>query len=713
MFPSTQSVLSCRQGILTHQRCLVSEEVSAAAADSPTAAGSHTTAVNSVEEITITKPKELLPHGRTLPVASEAEAELGVEAVEDSALVRYTSASVSRLVSPTNSGISIPQEIQRSFTLLARYYTSPNTPSPTPIAASLLAFLDNFITDRIAPTSFHTVTTHNLSAIEDQLLIDTIRWARSEGIPFTARRPSEQGPSVHPVHQAQGLSIQPVHQAQRLSIRGPSVHPVHQARGLSIQPVHQAQQLSIPPAQQTAHRRLQIEYELPAGISAVPGSPGTVLIPIQVENSSKKRKVRLQLVRPRLDQQQLIRPMEHTARSRSGATSTEASLDLPDAPDTMSGSGRMLKRREYSPAGSLSEYEDEILVAGQPLEPLTIEEARSEIALGKQREVSHLARHGYRQPSVIPESEDDDAMEGIRHAIEEPPSSPMARPGGRRQSPEKPPAASVAVSQVTQPVQSQQYLPIQQYMPTLPVQYFPQQQTTPQQHPVLPQQPVQQQPVQQQQPVLQQPPVPQQLLSPLQPPQQYLPQQFLPQQYLLQQYAMPQYPLQQPQPQQYLPQQYTPPQQYAPIPQQPQSTAALENIAAQMANLAMTLSRNQGTIQAEVADLRNAPAGRHVPRESEAPALKPADVATFEPKNQSDSDAASRFIDSIRDAICHYGEARTRVVLQRCCKGPAAEDWVAGMSDDDRMLLCTNCRHWIDMLERDFIPYLASRLSAA
>ena len=84
----------------------------------------------------------------------------------------------------------------------------------------------------------------------------------------------------------------------------------------------------------------------------------------------------------------------------------------------MSGSGRMLKRREYSPAGSLSEYEDEILVAGQPSEPLTIEEARSEIALGKQREVSHLARHVYRQPSVIPKSEDDDAMEGIRHAIE-------------------------------------------------------------------------------------------------------------------------------------------------------------------------------------------------------------------------------------------------------------------------------------------------------
>ena len=82
-----------------------------------------------------------------------------------------------------------------------------------------------------------------------------------------------------------------------------------------------------------------------------------------------------------------------------------------------------------------------------------------------------------------------------------------------------------------------------------------------------------------------------------------------------------------------------------------------------MANLAMALSRNQGTMQAEVADLRNAPARAQVLMEPLAAALKPSDIATFEPRNQSDADAASRFIDSICDAISNYGEARTRVVL--------------------------------------------------
>jgi len=296
-------------------------------------------------------------------------------------------------------------------------------------------------------------------------------------------------------------------------------------------------------------------------------------------------------------------------------------------------------------------------------------------------------------------------MEGICHAIEEPPSSPMAKPEERRQSSKMPPskilpATSVMGPEVAQPGLAPQYLPIEQYMPTLPAQYCPQQ-TTLQPQSMAQQQQVQQQPVLQQQPVQQQPsqqysPL-QQLPSPLQAPQQY-PQQ---------QYSMPQYPQQQPQ-------QYTPLQQYLPIPQQQQqSTTALDNIAAQMANLAMALSRNQGTMQAEVADLRNVPARVQVPMEPVAPALKPSDIATFEPRNQSDSDAASRFIDSIRDAISHYGEARTRVVLRRCCKGPAAEDWVAGMSDDDRHLLRTNCRHWIDLLEQDFMPYLASQLSTA
>jgi len=35
------------------------------------------------------------------------------------------------------------------------------------------------------------------------------------------------------------------------------------------------------------------------------------------------------------------------------------------------------------------------------------------------------------------------------------------------------------------------------------------------------------------------------------------------------------------------------------------------------------------------------------------------------------------------------------------------------MSDYDRALLRMVCRNWTDILERDFMPYLASRLSAA
>jgi len=93
--------------------------------------------------------------------------------------------------------------------------------------------------------------------------------------------------------------------------------------------------------------------------------------------------------------------------------------------------------------------------------------------------------------------------------------------------------------------------------------------------------------------------------------------------------------------------------------------------------------------------------------------LKHGDVATFEPRSQSDADSASRFIDCIRDAVAHYGEPRTRAVLLRCCKGSVAEDWIAGVSDHDRVLLRMSCNNWITILERDFMPYLASRLSAA
>jgi len=139
----------------------------------------------------------------------------------------------------------------------------------------------------------------------------------------------------------------------------------------------------------------------------------------------------------------------------------------------------------------------------------------------------------------------------------------------------------------------------------------------------------------------------------------------------------------------------------------------MNDVARQMANLALTLTCNQTTVQAEVAGLRNTAANPRPPGEPYGPTLRPADVATFKPRSQSDSVAASRFIDCIRDAVAHYGEPRTRAVLRCCCKGPVAEDWIAGVSDHDRALLRMDCSNWTDILERDFMPYLASRLAAA
>lgn len=109
----------------------------------------------------------------------------------------------------------------------------------------------------------------------------------------------------------------------------------------------------------------------------------------------------------------------------------------------------------------------------------------------------------------------------------------------------------------------------------------------------------------------------------------------------------------------------------------------MENIAVQVANLAMAMERRQQAIQTERASMRDAPTNTRTREDPVAPALKPGDVATFEPRNQSDSDAASRFVDSIRDIISHYGEERTLVVLRRCCKGAPVEDWLAAMSDHD------------------------------
>jgi len=58
--------------------------------------------------------------------------------------------------------------------------------------------------------------------------------------------------------------------------------PVHQGKRPSIVPVHQGKRLSGSYDQQP--RYLQVHYEIPAGVDPVPGSPGTVLIPVQVEN---------------------------------------------------------------------------------------------------------------------------------------------------------------------------------------------------------------------------------------------------------------------------------------------------------------------------------------------------------------------------------------------------------------------------------------------
>jgi len=135
-------------------------------------------------------------------------------------------------------------------------------------------------------------------------------------------------------------------------------------------------------------------------------------------------------------------------------------------------------------------------------------------------------------------------------------------------------------------------------------------------------------------------------------------------------------------------------------------------VAAQMANhLATVLVQNQNTVQADGNSMRRIAAGPL--GDAYGPTLKPGDVATFKPRSQSDADSALRFIDCIRDAMAHYGEPRTRAVLRRCCKGSVAEDWIAGVSDHNRALLRMNCSNWTAILERDFMPYLATRLSAA
>jgi len=86
-----------------------------------------------------------------------------------------------------------------------------------------------------------------------------------------------------------------------------SLEPVHQVVFLPFQPVDQAT-----PHEHQVARRLQIHYDLPAGVNAVPGTSGTVLIPLQVENLSKKYKFRLQLA-------PTVRPSTTAVTDRCGA----------------------------------------------------------------------------------------------------------------------------------------------------------------------------------------------------------------------------------------------------------------------------------------------------------------------------------------------------------------------------------------------------------
>jgi len=246
--------------------------------------------------------------------------------------------------------------------------------------------------------------------------------------------------SLQPVHQAAPLPSRPVHQAPVSQ----SLQPVRQAALLPSQPVHQALvSQSLQPVHQAADhrsaRRLQIQYDLPAGVDAIPRSPGTVLIPLQVENSSKKRKVRLQLAattrQTGIDHTRNLLPeavSESVELPDAVSGSASATKELPDAPTNHSALKNLpdvtedfkvlsladnmadttLKWQPPSSAGSLEEFDDTPEQLSRS--PLAIGGMRSGATQGKQPAYpphTLLARHGYRQPSVILESEDDDSMD--------------------------------------------------------------------------------------------------------------------------------------------------------------------------------------------------------------------------------------------------------------------------------------------------------------
>ena len=199
-----------------------------------------------------------------------------------------------------------------------------------------------------------------------------------------------------------------------------------------------------------------------------------MLIPLQVENSSKKRKVRLRLATTTTDRSRGLAPA--VSESNELPDTVSESGKLPDTisesselPDAVSESGKQpgtpqgnlshhtslsisvlltfpeahqsthevptdqfellsladkmpeetLKRRPVSPTGSLEEFDDTPEQLSKP--HFAIGGTQSEVAQGKQP-VYHphtLARHGYRQPSVIPESEEDDSMDDQQQSSEQ------------------------------------------------------------------------------------------------------------------------------------------------------------------------------------------------------------------------------------------------------------------------------------------------------
>jgi len=147
-----------------------------------------------------------------------------------------------------------------------------------------------------------------------------------------------------------------------------------------------------------------------------------VLIALQVDNSSKKRKVRLRLA-------PLDAISECGQLPDAGELPDTSSITLPEnLPDDFKllsladkTAENSLKRRLLSPTASLDEFDDTPEEFTRP--PLAIGGIQLEVAPGKQPAYTlrtHLARHGYRQPSVIPESEEDDSMGDQQHPTQGP-----------------------------------------------------------------------------------------------------------------------------------------------------------------------------------------------------------------------------------------------------------------------------------------------------